>query len=816
MKMKRWTASAICGAALVSFAASVEAFTVTGEKPHTVDLGAQTVGGYAVFDVASKTGEPVLTIEYACHPNGLTGKGDFQRETSARYLGKQFDLPVLPGNVNRHEIYRIGRTGRFVAPLIQGQERYARFHVEPKDASVTITNFAITNAEVFAAEPLAGSFRCSDERLNKLWDASVWTCRLASFPNHDAWKNAGGRLMPRKLEKGEPDGWCKTFAPDDGTLEVTYEFDANPHFPVGKFDVLTGIQRTAVVQDGTNVLKTLKLLIREGERFGFAVEKESWPMIDTVVIRNKDGKVVFRDDFDGSLDGWEFTRTRAYIADGAKRDRLVWSGDLWWAERNIFHAFAPTVPYIRDSIRMLAENQTPEGYVQACPFPESHRPLKSLELGPWESDEFAAWLVPVAWDYLLYTGDAETVREVYPAIRRLMDYLMANREPDGLFRMRPGYSKSIGGDRLGYVEHVTYMNLLLWMCYRDAAAIADELKERDAARWRKEQTVLADTIRKRLWNADGRHFKASLENPGFRVLDNSFAFAIGFLTEEEANTLAPRLTRFGVGKIQALILRGKFEYGYGTSAVKTFDGSNWLKVLEDSWPGAHCTTECMFMMTKSWWDESHPDTAMAGQLSDYILGVRPTSPGYRTWTFEPRPGNLTFAEGRVPTPRGFIEARWERVGDRLKCRVKAPGEAERNFEIALPKEPDLSASDALREGVLEIYDSFSDTSVSSNSYSELEFDIGKVAGIRQICLTPTDNNVGWPGNLKVEVSDRPGRWTLVREFETLPRQQTDIDLSTVVGATRGRYIRLSATKLGPAWLVNNFNLQFGKVTVLFD
>ena len=144
------------------------------------------------------------------------------------------------------------------------------------------------------------------------------------------------------------------------------------------------------------------------------------------------------------------------------------------------------------------------------------------------------------------------------------------------------------------------------------------------------------------------------------------------------------------------------------------------------------------------------------------------------------------------------------------------GEAERNFEIALPKEPDLSASDALREGVLEIYDSFSDTSVSSNSYSELEFDIGKVAGIRQICLTPTDNNVGWPGNLKVEVSDRPGRWTLVREFETLPRQQTNIDLSTVVGATRGRYIRLSATKLGPAWLVNNFNLQFGKVTVLFD
>jgi len=249
-------------------------FTVRGVDPHTVDLGAQTVGGYAVFDVTEKVGEPVLTIEYACHPNGLTGKGDFQRETSARYLGERFDLPVLPGNINRHEIYRIGRTGRFVAPLIQGQERYARFHVEPKDAAVTIADFCISNAQVFAAEPLVGSFRCSDERLNKLWKASVWTCRLASFPNHDAWKNAGGRLMPRKLEKGESEGWCKTFAPDDGTLEVTYEFDANPHFPVGRFDVLTGIQRKAIVQDGTNVLKSLKLPIRAGERFGFSVERK--------------------------------------------------------------------------------------------------------------------------------------------------------------------------------------------------------------------------------------------------------------------------------------------------------------------------------------------------------------------------------------------------------------------------------------------------------------------------------------------------------------------------------------------------------------
>ena len=40
------------------------------------------------------------------------------------------------------------------------------------------------------------------------------------------------------------------------------------------------------------------------------------------------------------------TRTNAtlgvsypYLSDGAKRDRLVWSGDLWWAQRNMYVAF---------------------------------------------------------------------------------------------------------------------------------------------------------------------------------------------------------------------------------------------------------------------------------------------------------------------------------------------------------------------------------------------------------------------------------------------------------------------------------------------
>ncbi len=86
-----------------------------GGKPQVLrlDFGEASTGGYAVFDVASAKGSPVMRVAYANHPDGLGEKGCFSRETSARYLGPTFDIPALPGNINRHEIYRICRTGRF-------------------------------------------------------------------------------------------------------------------------------------------------------------------------------------------------------------------------------------------------------------------------------------------------------------------------------------------------------------------------------------------------------------------------------------------------------------------------------------------------------------------------------------------------------------------------------------------------------------------------------------------------------------------------------------------------------------------------------
>ena len=648
-----------------------------GGEPQVLrlDFGASSTGGYAVFDVEAVKGCPVMRVAYANHPDGLGEKGCFSRETSARYLGPTFDIPALPGNINRHEIYRICRTGRFVAPLIQGQERYARIQLDTPGAEVTISSFKIENAEVFRKGKFQGSFSCSDPRLDRLWLISAWTCQLAAFPNHDAWKCAGGRLLPRKLEAAPGDGRCRLASPFNGTLEVEYEFAANPHFPQGRFAVIAGGRRTEVVQTSTNEIKTVSVPISKGEQFGLSVEKESWPAIVAMSIFPKAGSNSWDAAFVKVLDNWEFARTLPYVADGAKRDRLIWSGDLWWAERNIFYSFNPgDEPYMRGSVKMLGFNQTPDGYVQACPYAERATPPAEGEWGPFPSDEFAAWFVPVLRDYFLYSGDVATTRALYPNVLKLMDYLAAHAEKDGTFVQRAETSKHACNLNLGDISHRAYMDILLWKCCVDAAALAYEFDDGKRMDGFKEWSHrLSAAIRSRFWNAEEGFFMLSDKNRGFGFEANALALAARFATREEALRIAPHLKRTGHGKFQALAARGLMEYGFTDRGLKAIAAHNWFRLLDPQWKGALTTTECMGLMRKGWGDESHPDTAIAGVLSAGVLGVVPTAPGYARFEFRPHPcGGVTWAKGRVPTPRGYIVAEWRMEGGDLVASLEVP------------------------------------------------------------------------------------------------------------------------------------------------
>lgn len=708
-----------------------------GVKPVVIlDFGNQGTGGFAVFTVTAKTGLPVLRLAYACHPDGIGETGCFDRGSRATYLGGAVDLPVLPANVNRHETYTIPRTGRFIAPLVQGHTRYVRVQLDTPGTSVDIDSVSMVNREVYDHSPHDGYFLCSDERLNRLWYISTWTLQIASLPNQNAWKTLDGWLLPRKLEQADEIGLSTTGEKwQDVTLETVFELRANPHFTAaagvafrakdpanaytaevaldgvfklrkriaGKDTVIRERKLEDSLLDGRQYKLQISALgpvlttrldgavIDESRdetfstgRVGFYTPKEKWPLFDYITVKDGKGQNLLTDDFSGDLSQWQFARTLPHVVDGGKRDRLLWTGDLYFGQRSSYYASGnPT--YMRGSLEMMAFNQTPEGYVHASPYAERSVPPPSGDFGPFPSDEFAAWLAPVAWDHLLYTNDVRTLKNVYPAIKRLEAYLDSRIGGNGLFVQRPETSKHACNLELGDVRTRSYMNILMWGVFSDTARIAERLGLADDAKASQEKAdALKKVIFEMFWDEVNGCFHEALETPKSGSEANALALSMRLVSAEQALRIAQQLKKNDHGKFQSLASRGRFEYGFGQSAMQAIFDHHWLQLLDTNWKGTATTSECMNMLTRGWGDESHPDTAIATHFSAYILGVTPTAPGFSRFQVRPTPvREVTWAKGVVPTPNGPITAAWENAGKIFKLDLSVPQGTQ--ADVVLPK-----------------------------------------------------------------------------------------------------------------------------------
>ena len=886
-----------------------------GEQPvKTIDFGPQTVGGYAVFTVkgfrcAGKTKEgtpigfPVLRLSYATHPDGLSPTGDFTRKDCAHYLGMDFDNPVLPANVNRFETYTIARTGTFVAPLLQGQTRYVRVQLDTPGTAVDICSLEIRNVGVHDKTPPAGSFRCSDERVNRTWAMGARTCQMAAIPNHDAWRVVAGRLLPRKLEKSAPAGFCATSRwRGDGTLETAFELRANPHYDsamglmlraadadnglvvvasqpafcrvferrgganrrlwqaVLPEPLVDGVPHTlaatmkgpvlTVALDGVKVAEVDVGQRQVGDKFGFYAEKEWWPVVSSVTLRDGKGDQTFHDDFsvadaEGRLPGWDYPRAFRFLADGGKRDRLVWSGDLWWAARTCFNVFGPKWPYFRESLRLLAFNQTPEGYSWAAPYAENTRQPASGEYGHFPSDEFSAWFTPCLWEYYLHTADRETANELYPNMRKSIDYLTSHCREDGIFEQRKETSNHANAIGVSDTRHRLYMNLIVWMSYRDGARLARELGHGDdAERWARRQKKLADAMREKFSDPQTGEYSDVLERKGLYHFSRGMALASGFATKDEALSLG-RMSPSGMaGKFLLLCLRGKFEYGFAESAFQLLESGTWFELSDPSWAGAQCDTECGFLVRNDWWDESHPDTTASGVMTTYLLGVEPLKPGYRRFRFRPRfVSRLTFAEGSVPTPHGDIRARWDVDGDKAACRLMVPDGTE--AEVLLPGvaktlgpgehaieavgvraaliDPTISVIDCGGEKAVDVNGYASNVYGNRNAVFEYVVDLGGPHDVRGIELS-AGNSKFVPSSVVVETAAEPGKFMRQKElnaveWDGMAERTLKIDLRTVGGALFARYVRFAFADVPPSWnedLKTHYRVRLARLRVIYN
>lgn len=725
-------------------------YPIGGEKPYLIlDIGPASVGGYPVFKVTSKSGTPILRIAYACWYPYLVDpefgeQGDFTRRYENTYLG--FDLPVLPGNPGRFELYSINRTGEFMHPLIQGQERWVRIQLETEGTSVELDYFYIQNVHDFS--PLDGEFFCSDDDLNRLWNASVYTAQFASIDNSNPLDIVNGWCAARKLtysnevilaQKGKEwsdytfsldmeirrnplhtsgAGWAfRARDPDNcytGLIKLNNEFIVSKRIH-GESIVLQKKVLPFVVQDGT--IYQINTILRKNEisifidgqliskfrdntfksgTIGFFQPLEHWAIFDEVIVKSIPGEILFSDNFDTDLSQWDFYRAPPFLCDGSLRDRLPWIGDLDWAGYNVYYGFKDA-KFMKGSLEIFALHQNPEGYIWPTAFPEDTVPPESGNFGYWPSDEYSAWFVPVLGNYLLYTGDIQTAKRLYPSAKKDLNYLIGYMGDDDLFDQREETKRGQGdgGDFGGFSsKKFAYMNILLYYAIQQGAYLAQELNiSEDKIYFETKAEQLKKAIFSNFWDENKGYFVLSPSERKFHYKSNGLALAIGLVNDQQAATMIVSLNNnlsysygstidikekniqdvgklllekygFISGKFLSHSISGRFLYAADSSALESIRKSTWIKIMND-WRGVQDATweSTIYPPFRpagdGYRDMSHADNACAHLMSGYILGIKPVQTGYRKFEAIPHPAGLQWAKGRVPTPYGTIEMAWD-------------------------------------------------------------------------------------------------------------------------------------------------------------
>jgi hypothetical protein len=334
-----------------------------------------------------------------------------------------------------------------------------------------------------------------------------------------------------------------------------------------------------------------------------------------------------------------------YILDGIKRDRMLWMGDIH-----------------------------PQMHVIASVFGEMEILPKSLDFirdrtdkSGWMNDHssYSIWWIITVWDWYMYTGNSDWLRDQHEALEVLIDHLINHIDDSG--------REVLGGHR--FLDAVVFRNkeaiaeglqALLVLGLKMAMLIFEELEDH----------VNLEKCTRTL---------ELLMNGVYRLLSYkqvvSLQVLAGLIEPDKANDSCLAIEPFqgispwyGYYVLEARARAG--DYGGCLNLIREYWGGmiklgattfwehfdiDWLKnagrideLVPDEKLDVHadcgdlCFKGLRHSLCHGW---SAGPTAW---LSRHILGIRPAAPGFKKIYIDPHLGNLEYAKGSFPTPYGNI------------------------------------------------------------------------------------------------------------------------------------------------------------------
>ena len=353
-----------------------------------------------------------------------------------------------------------------------------------------------------------------------------------------------------------------------------------------------------------------------------------------------------------------------YLWDGIKRDRLVWVGDLHPEVMTVNTVFG-NQEVVRKSLDLAKERTPLPGWMNGM-------------------SSYSIWWILIQYDWFMYQGDRTYLEEQREYLKGLLSFMKTKVGADGKENLDGGrfLDHPSSGNREGI--HAGLQAMMV-MGFNAGAKLCDILGEKETAKSSREMAAL---MQKYVPSANESKQAAAL-----------MAMA-GIIPAQKANDEVLSVggvknfsTFYGYYMLEAQAMAGAYQTAIDN--IRSYWGGmldlgattfwedfnlDWMvnaapidnlvpegKVDVHGTYGDYCYVKFRHSLCHGW--ASGPTS----WLTRHVLGFEVVEPGCKVLRIIPNLGDLSWAEGALPTPMGLVWVRHEKQQDgTVKTKIKSP------------------------------------------------------------------------------------------------------------------------------------------------
>jgi hypothetical protein len=419
------------------------------------------------------------------------------------------------------------------------------------------------------------------------------------------------------------------------------------------------------------------------------------------------------------------------IYDGAKRDGSIWTGDLIIQGPTAIATLGDEgEQYVKWSLEELLREQRADGHLPGSPDFNKGRANTNPASGPnapyavgegtpiYYSVNYSGYGARSIIDYYRYSGDEEFAKQTLAQVEKAVAYnhafldeeknLIAPRNPSD--PSDPNYTR---GDRDYFQSYmpgyVTKFSIDYYILLREMAWLERQVGTAEkAAGYDATADKIKQAVTTTLWNQQGGFFGQSDQKMDLIAGDvNGLALQYGFVPKGQEGRVLEAL-KVNWNPYGAIMGEGLVDptghtiepFGIGMETggrLAVDDTAGAFDLMRRTWgtmidPANPLYTGAFWEFKNTDGGVNRPTASLAHgwaasptvQLTEQVLGISPTGPGYSTWKLHPHPSDLAFSRGAVPTETGTIGVSWTSDRRAGTFAMQATSPAETRGTVSVP------------------------------------------------------------------------------------------------------------------------------------